>query len=172
MAQWKQALGAVCWACVGLCLYWAEFGEVFFLLSLIIGIWISLDKSHQRTGRVYFRVANLWKDQVLTMYSIKVGKNWLAHLPLQQNSLCLALLWPQGKACTGIIKFVASTKPTKLYTAPEVFEDNKKRPKYTGKKVPRNSPCPCGSRMKYSKCCGNASLKNITYDDLSLSDSE
>jgi preprotein translocase subunit SecA len=27
-------------------------------------------------------------------------------------------------------------------------------PKYTGKKVGRNEPCPCGSGKKYKKCCG------------------
>ena len=24
----------------------------------------------------------------------------------------------------------------------------------TGKKIPRNSPCPCGSGKKYKHCCG------------------
>lgn len=33
------------------------------------------------------------------------------------------------------------------------------RPTVT-KKVPRNSPCPCGSSKKYKKCCGDAERKN------------
>jgi len=37
---------------------------------------------------------------------------------------------------------------------------------YTGKKVPRNSSCPCGSTKTYSKCCGNPVLKNLTLENL------
>ncbi|MDC1278620.1 SEC-C metal-binding domain-containing protein, partial [Pelagibacteraceae bacterium] len=33
-------------------------------------------------------------------------------------------------------------------------EKNKINPKYNGKKISRNDPCPCGSGKKYKKCCG------------------
>ncbi|MDB3903887.1 SEC-C metal-binding domain-containing protein, partial [Candidatus Pelagibacter sp.] len=33
-------------------------------------------------------------------------------------------------------------------------EKNKIDPKYAGKKISRNEPCPCGSGKKYKKCCG------------------
>ncbi len=32
--------------------------------------------------------------------------------------------------------------------------DSAKKPVSTGKKVGRNDPCPCGSGLKYKKCCG------------------
>jgi uncharacterized protein YecA (UPF0149 family) len=61
----------------------------------------------------------------------------------------------------------------KLFSTKEALQNKTKRqPVYVGKKVPRNSPCPCGSGKKYRKCCGDAALKNLTYDDLSSSDSE
>ena len=30
----------------------------------------------------------------------------------------------------------------------------KKEPVRVGKKIGRNDPCPCGSGLKYKKCCG------------------
>ena len=36
----------------------------------------------------------------------------------------------------------------------ESLETTKIDPKYTGKKISRNEPCPCGSGKKYKKCCG------------------
>ena len=53
-------------------------------------------------------------------------------------------------------------------TYPELFEKalpktekKKKNPQLTGRftkepmpKIPRNKPCPCGSGLKYKKCCG------------------
>jgi len=45
-------------------------------------------------------------------------------------------------------------------------KEEQTRPRYTGKKVGRNSKCPCGSELKYAKCCGNPALKNVTLDGL------
>ena len=36
----------------------------------------------------------------------------------------------------------------------EPLEVTKIDPKYNGKKISRNEPCPCGSGKKYKKCCG------------------
>ena len=36
----------------------------------------------------------------------------------------------------------------------ELPEATKIDPKYNGKKISRNEPCPCGSGKKYKKCCG------------------
>ena len=31
-------------------------------------------------------------------------------------------------------------------------------PRYTGSKIGRNDPCPCGSGKKYTRCCGGATI--------------
>ena len=36
----------------------------------------------------------------------------------------------------------------------ESLKQQKIDPKYIGKKISRNEPCPCGSGKKYKKCCG------------------
>lgn len=43
-------------------------------------------------------------------------------------------------------------KPTSESGASDGTLEN--RPRHTGKKVGRNDPCPCGSGLKYKKCCG------------------
>lgn len=45
-------------------------------------------------------------------------------------------------------------KPTSESGASDGTLEN--RPRHTGKKVGRNDPCPCGSGLKYKKCCGRS----------------
>ena len=51
------------------------------------------------------------------------------------------------------IKFDVITFLSNLNLELETTETKPNIP-VTGKKIPRNSPCPCGSRKKYKHCCG------------------
>ena len=51
------------------------------------------------------------------------------------------------------IKFDVITFLSNLNLELEATEEKPNIP-ITGKKIPRNSPCPCGSGKKYKHCCG------------------
>eukprot|EP01127_Copromyxa_protea_P007250 TRINITY_DN17171_c0_g1_i1.p1 TRINITY_DN17171_c0_g1~~TRINITY_DN17171_c0_g1_i1.p1 ORF type:complete len:146 (+),score=25.64 TRINITY_DN17171_c0_g1_i1:1-438(+) len=139
-----KVVGFATWAVLGVWMYLEEFGAVFFLCSLMLGVWLSLDTS-QRKGPSAYNIFNNNGEKLAGTFA-----------PADQMML------------PGMKK-----EKNQFYSASEALEsDDKRKPRYTGKKVPRNSPCPCRSGKKYSKCCGNASYKNITYDDLSSSDSD
>ena len=52
---------------------------------------------------------------------------------------------------TILINLKIVQEPTQEKESPET---SKIDPKYTGGKISRNEPCPCGSGKKYKKCCG------------------
>ncbi|EGR3037015.1 hypothetical protein DMW27_19990 [Vibrio parahaemolyticus] len=53
-----------------------------------------------------------------------------------------------GTIFAGVMAFEGDEDPEiPLYNLP------KNRPIVNGEKISRNSPCPCGSGLKYKKCC-------------------
>lgn len=44
-----------------------------------------------------------------------------------------------------------------------VAEAFKKKPVELDKKYQRNEPCPCGSKLKYKKCCGNMANEHLRW---------
>ncbi|MDB9773696.1 SEC-C metal-binding domain-containing protein, partial [Candidatus Pelagibacter sp.] len=52
---------------------------------------------------------------------------------------------------TILINLKMVQEPTQEKESPETTKID---PKYIGKKISRNEPCPCGSGKKYKKCCG------------------
>jgi preprotein translocase subunit SecA len=52
---------------------------------------------------------------------------------------------------TILINLKIVQEPTQEKESPETTKID---PKYIGKKISRNEPCPCGSGKKYKKCCG------------------
>lgn len=47
MTPKKVVLGAL-WLCLGIVAYWEEFGAVYFIISLLLGVWFSLDTSEKK----------------------------------------------------------------------------------------------------------------------------
>ena len=52
-----------------------------------------------------------------------------------------------------VITFLSNLN-LQLETMQEDVKTNEEKTAYTSKKIPRNSPCPCGSGKKYKFCCG------------------
>ena len=85
------------------------------------------------------------KNRVLTTPDGEPGLNWLcaglrkffAHT--RQEMQIMAQLLERGQQAEGIMPILARARQQQR----EKFKD-------TG----RNDPCPCGSGMKYKKCCG------------------
>jgi preprotein translocase subunit SecA len=52
---------------------------------------------------------------------------------------------------TTLINLKIVQEPTQEKGSTEISKIN---PKFIGRKISRNEPCPCGSGKKYKKCCG------------------
>jgi preprotein translocase subunit SecA len=123
-----------------------------------------------------------WKEHLLIIDSLKEGIHLrgYAHTdPLVEYQKESYLVYQEmiSSIKEGIVELVFKTKITIPKEAPSVFlqfpknfvhsqysplqqrEKRKSSPSssdkgYTGKKIGRNQPCPCGSGKKYKKCCG------------------
>jgi preprotein translocase subunit SecA len=118
-------------------------------------------------------VDSLWKDHLLSMDHLKEGIGLRGYA--QQNPLIVYkkegyemfqdMIERIKEETLGILFRIQIEEPKKIeeISQPQeqqlIFsggdEGDKKAPvKRGGKKIGRNSPCPCGSGKKYKKCCG------------------
>eukprot|EP01125_Pyxidicula_operculata_P008294 TRINITY_DN2796_c0_g2_i1.p1 TRINITY_DN2796_c0_g2~~TRINITY_DN2796_c0_g2_i1.p1 ORF type:complete len:174 (+),score=20.95 TRINITY_DN2796_c0_g2_i1:437-958(+) len=128
-----------------------EFGSVYFLISLLIGMWLYMNTGdgQVRAGPSAYSVFNKGGESLPGTFKPNF-EFWKSE---KEGS-------PVGK----IYREDGSIVETK-----EVNNGTKKgilpTPVYTGSKINRNLNCPCGSGKKYKKCCGDPSIQNIVLPE-------
>ncbi len=122
-------------------------------------------------------VDNQWKDHLLAMDHLKEGiglRGYGQKDPLVEykkeafdmfadmihrisTEVLTRLFRFQIQAEEDAVKIPAQKQQRLVYSRGESSAEQPVKPVKKGKKTGRNEPCPCGSGMKYKKCCG----KNI-----------
>lgn len=105
------------------------------------------DAKTARAEAIYDQIGDISPLAVITLKAILENEQTAAHLRLKA---ALAILRP-------------ALAPQRIHHNSSEFITNTESEETSGASIPRNAPCPCGSREKYKRCCGRSAPPVLTH---------